>query len=140
MKLDKVEVAKLLTNISAIDNRQVDEARVEAWFPIVKDYNYQDALEALPVFFQKSSEYLSPRGLIVGIKAVKEQRALKAEQAQRQLELSDTTGVPQPLCIEHGLKILSCDPCCRRLYEVAGNGPYITWGTMADDILTPATI
>ena len=140
MKLDKVEVAKLLTNISAIDNRQVDEARVEAWFPIVKDYNYQDALEALPVFFQKSSEYLSPRGLIVEIKIVKEQRALNAEQAQRQLELSDTTGVPQPLCIEHNLKILSCDPCCRRLYEVGGSGPYITWGTMADDILVPAAI
>ena len=108
-------MAKLLTQMSAIDNRQVDEGRVEAWYPIVRDYDYEDAVDALPYFFQTSDEYLSPRRLIVEIKRLNEQRALEREQAQRELEYSEMQGHPEPVCSEHDLKIGDCVDCRRRL-------------------------
>ena len=118
--MNKVEVAKLLTQISAIDNRQVDEARVEAWFPIVRDYDYEDAVEALPFFFQKSDQYLSPRGLIVEIKAIREQRARERESEKRQLELEGFKGEPQPVCSDHDLPITKCSDCTKRLVAMHG--------------------
>lgn len=113
--MDKVEIAKLLTQISAIDNRQIDEARVEMWHTVLGGHDYEDAIEALPLFFQKSDEYLSPRRLIVEIKNVREQRAFEEEKAQRELENSEGPGDPMPICVEHEVGILYCTPCCVRL-------------------------
>lgn len=118
--MNKTEVAKLLTEISAIDNRIVDEGRVEAWYPIVKNYDYPDAVEALAGWFQKYDGYLSPRGLIMEIKAVREARALEAEQSRRQLEYEALQGEPQPVCREHELKIMECFDCRQRLVAMTG--------------------
>lgn len=118
--MNKVEVAKLLTQISAIDNRQVDEARVEAWFPIVCHYEYQDAVDALPEFFQRSDEYLSPRGLILEIKRLREARALADEKQMRELEFEGVKGEPQPVCRDHDLKIGDCVACRSRLEAMTG--------------------
>lgn len=121
--MDKVEIAKLLTQISAIDNRQIDEARVEMWHTVLGGHDYEDAIEALPLFFQKSDEYLSPRRLIVEIKAVREERARVAQMEQRELEESEGSSDPMPVCAEHELPILDCVPCCKTLAALAEMHP-----------------
>jgi hypothetical protein len=119
MKLNRVEVAKLLTEVSAIDNRIVDEGRVEAWYPIIKNYDYKDAVEALAGWFQKYDGYLSPRGLIAEIKVIRQERARQAESEARQLEYEAMQGEPQPVCRDHETKIFDCEPCRKRLSLMA---------------------
>jgi len=118
MKLNRLEVAKLLTEVSAIDNRIVDEGRVEAWYPIIKNYDYKDAVEALAGWFQKYDGYLSPRGLIAEIKLIREARAQEAQKAQRVLEYEAMAGEPQPVCRDHELKIMDCADCRNRLSKM----------------------
>lgn len=138
--MDRSEIAALLTQVSALDNRVVDEAGVEMWHRILEKYDYDDAMQALPMFFQKSDDYLSPRRLIAEIKIVKEQRALEAEQEQRRLESESGDGVAQPLCAKHELKILDCVPCCVEI-EQALKYPGGRGDALADDLLVfPQTV
>jgi len=121
--LNRSEIAQLLTQISALDNRVVDEAGVEMWFRVLGSFDYQDALDALPLFFQKSDSYLAPRGLIVEIKNLREQRAAEEQKRQQELENAEGPGDPMPICAEHGLGILDCTPCCLRLSGLADMHP-----------------
>lgn len=136
--MNRSEIAQLLTQISALDNRVVDEAGVEMWFRVLGSFDYEDALDAVPLFFQKSDSYLAPRGLIVEIKNLREQRAAEEQKRQQELENAEGPGDPMPICAEHGLGILDCTPCCLRLSGLADMHPNDRHAHAVSTIYMPA--
>lgn len=58
--MNAVEVGKLLAEVSVIDARQVDEAAVLVWMPLVGDLDYAMSVEALRLHRRESTAYLTP--------------------------------------------------------------------------------
>lgn len=65
------QVTALLTRIQVLDNRQVDQLTIEAWTPLMSRLEYADAVEAVNIHFQTSSEYLQPAHIVAGVKRLK---------------------------------------------------------------------
>jgi hypothetical protein len=124
--MNKVDVAKLLTRASAVDNRVVTEETVEAWYEILCDVYYPAAVDAINEHFKTSTEYLLPGHIVAGAKRSLErlEREKKREEmldpaSERNLSLEQSSELrrqPIPTC-EHGVTIVRCDPCCKRLAE-----------------------
>lgn len=72
--MNKMEIARLLTAIAALDNRKVLEETVEAWYAVLHSYPYSDAAEAVRQHFEDSTEYLMPAHIKQGIKRTREAR------------------------------------------------------------------
>ena len=124
--MNKTEVAKLLTRASAVDNRIVTEETVEAWYEILGDVYYPAAVDAVNEHFKTSTEYLLPGHIVAG--ARRSQERLEREKKRQDIlnpsselnlsleESAERRRQPIPEC-EHGVSIVRCDPCCKRLAE-----------------------
>jgi hypothetical protein len=115
--VNKVEVAKLLTLIAAIDNRNIDDVTVTMWHQIIGDCDYEDAARAVPRFFAESDAYLAPRGLLAQMKKDSQAEAEVVHHETLQVEEQSYRSDPEPVCKPHGKKITKCDPCCYLLAE-----------------------
>jgi hypothetical protein len=80
--MNKTEVAKLLTMASAIDNRTVGTETVEAWFMVVGDVDFEDATSVMFQHFRTSTDYLTPRQIIMGVEALDRKRRAEARQLE----------------------------------------------------------
>lgn len=111
--MDKVEMGKLLTQISAVDNRQVTTATIEMWWRINGDLDYSDCEQAIPMAFRESKqgEYFSPQMLRAMVKRIREERAVQLEQDNRRALEAEIMYAPAPKCREHGLRPDLCEPC-----------------------------
>jgi len=124
--VNKVEVAKLLTRASAVDNRVVTEETVAAWHEVLEGVRYDAAVEAVNEHFKTSTEYLMPAHIITGARRVIERwerdarvAAIASGQHARELEASAADRArPIPQC-EHGKNLALCMPCCKRLADEA---------------------
>lgn len=124
--MNKVEVAKLLTRASAVDNRHVTPETVEAWFEVLEGVRYDASVEAVNEHFKTSTEYLLPAHIISGARRVLERwerdariAAVASGEHARELEASQADRArPIPQC-EHGISLVRCAPCCRRLADEA---------------------
>lgn len=94
----KSETAMLLAKAALIDNRNIDQATVEAWHEIISDIDYADALQAITNHRRESTEYLTPAHIVAGAKKIRaerstesaRQRALTAKASRpKELEFSD---------------------------------------------------
>lgn len=65
------QVTALLARIQVLDNRQVDQLTIEAWTPLMSRLDYAEAVEAVNIHFQTSSEYLQPAHIVAGVKRLK---------------------------------------------------------------------
>jgi hypothetical protein len=72
--MNKMEIARLLTAVAALDNRKVLEETVEAWYAVLHAYPYSDAAGAVRQHFEDSTEYLMPAHIKQGIKRTREAR------------------------------------------------------------------
>lgn len=117
--VNKVEVAKLLTLISAIDNRKIDEVTVEMWFQILQDTDYDEAAKAVPQYFADSDVYLAPRGLLAKIKSIREAKAQSAHHLALEAEQKSYRTDPEPMCRIHNLRITKCQDCYMTIFEEA---------------------
>lgn len=79
--MNKTEVAKLLTMASAIDNRTVGVETVEAWFLVIGDLDFDDATTAMFSHFRSTTDYLTPRQIILGVESIERKRKFDARQA-----------------------------------------------------------
>lgn len=114
--MDKPEIAKLLNMIAIVDHRKITEDTVNVWHEILGHLNYEVAKIALNRARRDGRvEYLEPRHIIAW------QREAQADYERKHgyEERPPLPGVPMPECREHGLKLLSCDPCCRKLQRHA---------------------
>lgn len=65
------ETTELLTRVQIIDNRRVEEATVLAWFELVDDLDFDQALEAVRLHFRESTEYLKPVHVRAGVERIR---------------------------------------------------------------------
>jgi hypothetical protein len=65
--VNKVDVAKLLTLASTVDNRTVAPETVEAWHRIINGITYAQAEVALWAHFRTSTAYLLPAHIMAGV-------------------------------------------------------------------------
>jgi hypothetical protein len=83
--MNKTEVAKLLTMASAIDNRTVGTETVEAWFMVIGDLDFDDSTTVMFQHFRNSTEYLTPRQIIIGVDELNRKRRAEARQIEYQV-------------------------------------------------------
>ena len=115
MKIQETEL--LLREMFAIDGRILDAERIKAWHNVIGNMPLDIAQRALRL--ARADErlgYIEPKHIIA--KARESADSLDREERLKK-ERSETivyNGVPQPSCI-HGVKILSCDECCDKMYR-----------------------
>ena len=117
--MNKVEVAKLLTLIAAIDNRKIDEVTVEMWHKIVGGYEYEEAASAVPQYFAETDTYLAPRGLLAKMKVIREAKAQEGAHKALEDETANYKSDPEPMCRIHRSLITQCQPCYTTIFEEA---------------------
>lgn len=77
------EVAKVLTKIQAIDNRQVDELVLAAWVELIGNLEFSDALEGVNLHrLEKPGVWLEPGHVVAGARRAREAR-LRVERRNR---------------------------------------------------------
>lgn len=121
--MNKVEVAKLLTRASAVDNRIVTEEGVTAWLELLGNVPYEFAVAAVNEHFKMSTEYLMPAHIITGARRARD-RAERDERVRqitdpnsernRALMAAEADRINIPEC-EHGISLVKCRPCCAKL-------------------------
>ena len=107
------ETKAILKEIALIDNRKLDEAVAMAWHSVIGFMPFDIAREALKLAQQDPNvKYLEPRHLAGWAR----EAAFRLDR-QKPKAPEKMTGDPQPICSEHDLGILSCDPCCDKIYR-----------------------
>lgn len=95
------ECAKVLAKIQLGDNRQADKATLAEWFDSIKTLRFEDAVEAVTIHRQESTEYLQPAHIHRNVRRIVTDRveAQKALMARTDFEghRSPTTSRP---CLE----------------------------------------
>lgn len=109
----RTETQDLLRQIAAVDNRKITNETIEAWHGIIGAIPFDIAKEALKLAQSDSIiKYLEPRHIVGWAK----EAAFRLDRNKPKVE-EERVGSPQPKCRDHGKPILSCDPCCHRLYK-----------------------
>ena len=121
-QMNITETKQLLESISALDNRKVTPETIDAWHSVIGQIPFDIAKEALKLAQQDASiKYLEPRHVFGWAK----EAAFRLDRQKPKVE-EERVGSPQSRCKGHGKPILSCDPCCHRLYKYSeqsnGNG------------------
>ena len=126
--MNKVDVAKLMTRASAVDNRIVTEEKVEAWFEVLRSVPYEFAVMAVNDHFKESTDYLLPAHIVTGARRARDRwerdqrvRAALDPGSARNLALESAAADRQqhiPQC-EHGISLVRCVPCCKKEYETS---------------------
>lgn len=114
------ETKELLKLVAAIDNRKVTPEQIEAWHSIIGFMPFDVAKEALAMARKDDRvNWLEPKHLVswardAAFKLDREQNAPLPESV-----IGASTFSPQPLCRDHGEKIMSCKPCQGKLRAMA---------------------
>jgi hypothetical protein len=95
--VNKTEVAKLLTLVSAFDSRTVGIDTVEAWFPIMQGIDVDQAVTVVRNHFATSTAYLMPAHITAGVEKLSGPRKLSSDVSL--------------YCKEHGWPIDDCPKC-----------------------------
>jgi hypothetical protein len=82
------DVARLLAACAMYDFRPVETADAAAWFQVVGDLDYDDAMEAVRVHYGQSTERMMPAHVRAGVKLIRDER--------RRLEPSEARALPSP--------------------------------------------
>lgn len=116
--MTKTELKELMEYLSAIDNRQLTAEKLQVWFDLIGFLDFADAKAAvIEAQRDESISYVEAKHVIAFAMRSKEKK--KAEEARSKTYADNKTGDPHPICA-HGLKLLTCDPCCRNLAIQAG--------------------
>lgn len=66
--MNQIEVGKLLARASAVDGRIVTEETIVAWWELLRDVSYDDAVAGMMAHYQKSEKYLMPAHILNNVK------------------------------------------------------------------------
>lgn len=84
--MTELEVAKLLTMASIIDNRKIAPETVKEWHRVIGHLDYDTALAAMEMHFGESTVYLLPAHIAGNARRVREQRHPASLPPQREYE------------------------------------------------------
>ena len=115
--MNKIETKQLLDEIAAIDNRQVTPEVIEAWHAIIKHIPLEIAQEAHRIARRNEQiSRLEPKHIL----GRAQEAAYSLDRQKPKVDYERPIDVaPQPICREHKKKIMTCDPCCRKLSRLA---------------------
>lgn len=77
--MNREEVAKLITEIAAVDHRSFSDADVLTWHNYVSDIDYDDARAAVHEHRRTNPNWLEIAHVVTGVKALREKRARESE-------------------------------------------------------------
>jgi hypothetical protein len=72
--VNRAECAKVLAKIQLGDNRQVDQLTLEEWFDTIGHLRFEDAVGAVRLHRQESTDYLMPAHVIRNVHRARETR------------------------------------------------------------------
>lgn len=96
--MKKSEVSELLSFMSGMDNRIVDEARISAWFLIVGDIDAKDAAAIVVEHYKTSRSYLEAVDIVEGAKRL---HRLLPKQIEADVRGARARGLVDPEWPEH---------------------------------------
>lgn len=109
------ETKELLQEIAAVDKRHIEPATVQVWQNILGAIPLEIAKEAHRLARRDATiNYLEPRHIVQWAR----EAAYKLDRESGKKAEEAKAGEPEPTCRAHQKKIMSCDVCCRRLYEM----------------------
>lgn len=80
--MNKQECAKVLAKIQLGDNRQVDALTLDEWFDTIGHLEFADAIEAVTMHRQESTDWLMPAHVIKNVRRVREKHEIDVVAAQ----------------------------------------------------------
>ena len=72
--MNRIEVGKLLTIASLVDNRIISNETIDAWQGAVGHLDYDTAVEALTLFRRESDRYVQPANIVANVKRILDDR------------------------------------------------------------------
>jgi hypothetical protein len=118
--MNKHEVGELLAMCSALDGQQVTEPKALMWLQVLEGASYEECRDAIvPAYKEATNGIVTAKGLWDVVRRVRSQP--KAGGWLGELDEGGWRADPQPVCEEHGLRILSCDDCCSLIFHQAGH-------------------
>jgi len=106
----------ILKLLAATDNRSVDETTFGAWHIALEPYVYDLALEGAVLCMrdEKINRLIQPKDIIGKIAVIKDRLQANATRAKALEAEPNEPSVTQPVCFDHNLPIMRCDPCIRK--------------------------
>jgi len=112
--MNKIECRELLSEIAAVDNRKVTQEMLDVWAEIVKHIPLDIALEAHKMARKSEAvNYLEPKHIVSFAK----EAAYALDRIKPKAKEEYKQGDPMPKCRDHNKPILTCDPCCHRMFK-----------------------
>jgi hypothetical protein len=112
--MNKIECRELLSEIAAVDNRKVTQEMLDVWAEIVKHIPLDIALEAHKMARKSEAvNYLEPKHIVSFAK----EAAYALDRSKPKAKEEYKQGDPMPKCRDHNKPILTCDPCCHRMFK-----------------------
>lgn len=111
--MKNTESASIVDLIAGADNRTVTEQTYGAWFIALEPYVFAHGLEAaiLCLRDEKINRLIQPKDVIAKIGVVKEKLQADLNRAKALQPTPPEHGVTQPICYDHDLPIMQCNPC-----------------------------
>lgn len=114
------KMTEILTMCSALDGQQVTDSKVAMWLQVLDGCTYEECRDAIvPAYKEATKGLVTAKGLWDVVRRV---RAVPTPGAWAlEADESSWKSDPQPVCEEHGLRILACDDCCSLIFHQAGH-------------------
>ena len=118
--MTKTELKELMEYLSAIDNRQLTTEKLQVWFDLIGYLDFPTAKEAVVLAQRESSiSYVEAKHVIAFASRIREKAKAEESRERSKNFQENRTWTPHPICA-HGLRLLTCDPCCRNAAKQAG--------------------
>jgi hypothetical protein len=119
--VNKLETERLVRKVAVLDNRNVNEAVIDAWYEVVSHIDYTVAERALIKARQDANvQWLEPKHLVAKAREAIIELNDEARQIARDAE-DEGRADPEPVCRNHRRRITTCAECCRVLAVDAGH-------------------
>jgi hypothetical protein len=110
--MNLTEVKQLLTEVAAIDNRKLSDQTADAWHSVLGFMPLDIAKEALHIARKDDRiNWMEPKNIVSWAK----EAAFKLDRAKPTVVVPVASS-QQPHCEPHNALLLSCIPCCKRMY------------------------
>jgi hypothetical protein len=120
--MNKVKMGEILAMVSALDGQIVSESKASMWLEVLSECTYEELKAAIgPAHLEADKGIVQARDLFEQVRRARDGKPRPTFGADAaELDEGDWRSDPQPVCEEHGLRILSCDDCCSLIFHEAG--------------------
>lgn len=118
--MNQNEIVSIVDLVAAADGRNVSEQTYGAWFLVLGHLGIGLAREgALEALKDESIRWVEPKHILGKVSKILDRQEL-AKRKERALSGDvEKQGAPVPICIDHNLSIMQCDPCCAKALQLS---------------------